>query len=230
MTRTMTAHRRLATGALVLGPVALAAGELLRLRVEGGVPENEADPAAEAGAQLTAIAAEPGAWLAHGLLTLVAALCLVVAVGAIVIRSRARCPLLSAVAGVTGLLFALALAMHVGFYSATVQVLAGQADELRPAAVEIWASDSGSLMLAGVSVFMLTSLLAPILLSALVWRARLAPWWATVLGFGGLLVFEFLGATNPATASLPLLLLVPFGFVARYDDEPAATGVLDTVA
>lgn len=214
-TRLHPAHRGVLALALVGAPVTLAVGDYLRLRVEGVVPEFEDDPLREATAQLAAIAAAPGTWLAHGIVTLLAALCLVGAVVAILRTSSGRRPVLALVAGLVGLTFATTLALHLGFYTMMLSVLAGVDPELAGAAARIWSEGETGLVLVGVSVFMLSSALTPPLLGLLVWRAGVAPWWAAGVGFGGLFVHQFLGSTASAAALLPLLLLVPFGYVAR---------------
>lgn len=208
------AHRGVLTVALVAAPVALALGDFLRLRVEGTVPELADDPLREATAQLAAIADAPGVWQAHGIVTLLAALGLVGAVIAI-LRTSAGQPVLALSAGVAGLTFAIMLAVHLGFYTMMLSVLAGTDPELAGATARIWSEGESSLVLVGVSVFMLSSALTPPLLGLLVWRSGVAPWWAVAVGFGGLFVHQFAGATDATAALLPLLLLVPFGYVVH---------------
>ena len=175
------AHRITAAVALTAAPLLLATGEFLRLRVEGSPDYSQSDDDIYR-AQIDAIAANPDAWMFHGIAVLLGTLAWALAVvGIVAVIGRSR-PVLALVGGLLGLASAVAHGAHLGFYTVMLSVLAGMPAEERDAGVAAWAGAGGDL-LGNVLVlfFIVTFLVAPLLLAFGLWRERVIPWWAFTL-------------------------------------------------
>jgi hypothetical protein len=205
------AHRITAAVALIAAPLLLATGEFLRLQVEGSPDYSQSDNDIYR-AQIDSIAANPDAWFFHGIAVLLGTLAWALAVVAIVaVIGRSR-PILALVGGLLGLASAVAHGAHLGFYTVMLSVLAGMPAEERDAGVAAWAGAGGD-VLGNVLVlfFIVTFLVAPLVLAFGLWRERLIPWWALALLVIGQLV---MAAAPELVLGLGQLLWLPAMLIA----------------
>ncbi len=175
------AHRITAIVALIAAPLLLTAGEFLRLLVEGSPVAHESDSAIYR-AQIDAIAANPDAWVFHGLAVLLGTTAWAVAVVAIVALIRRSRPILALVGGLLGLASAVAHGAHLGFYTVMLSVLARDARRRtgrRRCRVGGRRGDALGTVL--VMFFIVTFLVAPLVLAFGLWREQAIPLWAFAL-------------------------------------------------
>jgi hypothetical protein len=218
------AHRITAAIALVAAPLLFATGEFLRLQVEGGVDYSQGDTDIYR-AQIDAVAANPDAWLFHGMAVLIGTLAwalAVVAIIAVVGRSR---PVLALVGGVLGLASAVAHGAHLGFYTVTMSVLGRMPADGRDAGVAVWGGTADD-PLGNVLVlfFMVTFFVAPLVLAFGLWRERAMPWWAFALFVVGQLLMA--GASDLVLGLGQLLWLPAMIFTGlRFGGVPRSAAV-----
>ena len=181
---TKTTRARLAALLLVIGPLAFTLGDLLRRIVEPtGNPK--------APEVVDAVAGRGGPWLLAGLLSVLAACCLVPGVLALV-SYAGRGSRITAVGAVMVAVGGIASAGHaVAFYSPyALYVKAGTATDALTALDD--ASESYPLLVVLIALFIVGMMLGSIVLFVGLRRARLVPIWAVVAA----IVFVACGSTD----------------------------------
>lgn len=202
-------QRRLAAGCLVAGAALFTVGDLLRRLVEPGGTPSATDVTA-------AVAQHGGAWLAAGLLSLVAAFALLPGLTALVASARGRGARATTVGGLMVAAGALASVGHaVAFYSP--YALFGRAGA---SAADITAIDNASeaypMLVVLIVLFMVGMVVGPVVLFVGLRRARRVPVWAVVAA----VVFVASGSTSSVVAGVVGVVAALVAFV------PAARSLL----
>ncbi len=203
---TNSTHTRIAAAGLVLGPLFLTLGDLLRRLVEpSGTPS--------AVAITEAVGDHPGAWLAAGLLAVAAAFCFMPGVAGLVASAHGRGARSTTTGAVLVGVGALASVGHlVAFYSPYALF-----DTAGTPGPELEALDRASerypLLITLIALFVVGLMLGSIVLLVGLRRARRVPVWAVVAA----VVFVACGTTNgiPAGVLGVVAALATFIPVAR---------------
>ncbi len=201
-------QNRIAAAGLVLGPLLLTAGDLIRRLV---VPDGTPPPTAIA----AAVGQHGAAWAVAGFLFTAAGFCLVPGAIALVVSARGRGARLTAVGGIMLAVGAVAAAGHaVAFFSP--YALYNQAHVTDPALTAMEsASESYPLLIVLIVLFISGMILGPVVLFLGLRRAGRVPVWAVVaavvfvgtastgsVGAGVLGIVAAMAAFVPAARSL----------------------------
>ena len=208
-----TLHARAMAAGLIAAPVLLTASEALRLHIAGAYVENESDPAADVASELASVSSQLGTFRLAASLDAAFSVTWAISLVAMSVALAGLRPKLTLVGGLLGALSAVATGMHFAFYWVALEEFATAPN--RAEVVRVLAADGGSPLFAFALVsFLLSGFLALLVLGLGLWRSGILPLWATgVLVLW--LVAGIVGSEIPATALANLLLVVPFGLVAR---------------
>jgi hypothetical protein len=172
---TNSTHARIAAAGLILGPLLLSLGDLLRRLVEpSGTPS--------ASAISEAVGQNGGAWLAAGLLSVAAAFCFVPGVVGLIATARGRGARVTKVGAVMVGVGAVASVGHAAaFYSPyALYVKAHTAGPDLEALDRV--SETYPLLIVLIVLFMVGMLLGPVVLLVGLRSARRVPIWSVVAG------------------------------------------------
>lgn len=206
-------HTYILTGGLVLSPVFLTVGELVRLTIDNQYVENESDDVADSASHLEAVAENLSLWHTAAFLDLGFLMTWAVALLAVTIVVARRRPLIGAVVGLLGLVSAVGIAFHWAFYYLPFASLA-HAEDRDLAAHALSAYGDDVLFAVALVMFLLGTLVAVLASGIGLWRAHALPWWGAV-GLVGWLAFVFVGSEARVAALANLAILLPFVAVAR---------------
>jgi hypothetical protein len=170
---TNSTRTRIAAVLLVLGPLLLTLGDLLRRLVEpAGSPK--------AAAITHAVAEHPGAWLAAGLLSVAAGLCLVPAALALIPATTGRGSRVTTVGALLVAAGAVASVGHaVAFYAPYALFARAGTPDRELAAIDT-TSESYPLLVVLIALFIVGTMLGSLVLLVGLRRARRVPIWSVV--------------------------------------------------
>lgn len=206
-------HARAMAAGLVAAPVLLTASEALRLHISGAYVENDSDPAADVASELASVSSQLGTFQLAASLAAAFAIAWAISLLAMSVALAGRRPRLALVGGLLGALSAVATGMHFSFYWVALEEFATAPN--RAEVVRVLAASGGSPLFAFALVsFLLSGFLALLVLGVGLWQSGTLPLWAA----GVLVLWLVVGVVGSevwAASLANLLLVVPFGLVAR---------------
>lgn len=206
-------HTSILAGGLLLSPVLITAGELIRTTADSGYIENEADPIADAASHLQVVADHLTLWHAAAYLNLAYLFAWAMALLAVTIVVARMRPILGAVSGLLGLVSVLGIAFQRAFYYLPLASLA-QVDDRDMAAHAASTYGDDVLLAVALLMFLVGTLLTVLTAGFGLWRAHALPWWGAI-GLVVWLGYVLAGPEARLAALLNLALLLPFVGVAQ---------------